>query len=181
MVRTKAPAIHFETSSSYSTVADGTPVRQIIYPDSPHRSSSTQKYTPTGLCLWLIVLNDNGPGKNRFVHAASKKALFKRNTSGFKRYRPGEKALREIRHFQKTTDLLIGTSPFVRLVREVTYEMTKGETSFRFQSEALLALQEGTEAFLVSMFEQANYICLHANRVTLQPRDIHLWRQIKEF
>ena len=95
------------------------------------------------------------------------------------RFRPGTQALREIRKYQKSTDLLIRKIPFQRLVREVCrgFEKTLGY-QLRFQSTALLALQEGSEAYLVNMFSQCNDICLHGNRVTLQVKDIRLWKRL---
>lgn len=76
-----------------------------------------------------------------------------------RRYRPGTVALREIRHFQKTTDLLIRRLPFARLVREVANDFIRSEfddgVGLRWQSQAILALQEAAEAFLVHLFEDA--------------------------
>jgi histone H3 len=94
-----------------------------------------------------------------------------------RRYRPGEKALREIRFYQKNTDLLIRRLPFARLVREVqTYFFRK---EYRWQAEAMLALQEAAEAHLVGLFEDANLCTIHAKRVTVMPRDIQLARRIR--
>ena len=94
-----------------------------------------------------------------------------------KRYRPGEKALREIRFYQRNTDLLIRKLPFARLVREVqTYFFRK---EYRWQAEAILALQEAAEAHLVGLFEDANLCAIHAKRVTLMPKDIQLARRIR--
>ncbi|TEB18443.1 hypothetical protein C9890_0380 [Perkinsus sp. BL_2016] len=76
-----------------------------------------------------------------------------------RRHRPGVKAIREIRHFQKTTDLLIRKLPFARLVREVANDFIQTEfddgVGLRWQSQAILALQEAAEAFLVHLFEDA--------------------------
>ena len=94
------------------------------------------------------------------------------------RFRPGTVALREIRKYQKSTDLLIRKIPFQRLVREICLELTKNRSyDLRFQSTALLALQEGSESFLVNMFSQCNDICVHCNRVTLQVKDMVLWKR----
>ncbi|KAJ9093396.1 hypothetical protein QFC21_006426 [Naganishia friedmannii] len=71
------------------------------------------------------------------------------------RYRPGTVALREIRKYQKSTDLLLAKLPFSRVVREVTYELAPYASNLRWQSSALLALQEATEAYLVHLFEDA--------------------------
>ena len=91
-----------------------------------------------------------------------------------KRYRPGTVALREIRKYQKSTELLIRKLPFQTLVREVVGNLYPRE-SFRFQSTALLALQEAAESYLVRMFTQVNDLAIHGNRVTVQPRDVHIW------
>ena len=85
------------------------------------------------------------------------------------RYRPGAIALREIRKYQKSTELLIRKLPFQRLVREIVKELRPYE-DYRFQSVALLALQESAEAFLVQLFEDTNLCALHANRVTIMPK-----------
>ena len=95
-----------------------------------------------------------------------------------RRYRPGTVALREIRKYQKSTDLLIRKIPFQRLVREITHGLTR--ENYRFQSTALLALQTAAEDFLVQMFEQVNYIAIHGKRVTVQAKDIQLWRRITD-
>ena len=93
------------------------------------------------------------------------------------RYRPGTVALREIRRFQKSTDLLIRKAPFQRLVREITEELFKNK-ELRFQSLSVLALQEASEAYLIRMFEDTNLAALHAKRVTIMPRDILLARRL---
>lgn len=67
------------------------------------------------------------------------------------RYRPGTVALREIRRYQKSTELLIQKLPFARVVREVADDFVTsvyaGGTGagLRWQSSAILALQEATE------------------------------------
>jgi histone H3 len=92
------------------------------------------------------------------------------------RFRPGTVALREIRKFQKSTELLIRRLPFQRLVREIAQEF---KNDLRFQSSAIIALQEATEAYLVSLFEDTNLICIHAKRVTIMPKDLQLARRIR--
>ena len=96
---------------------------------------------------------------------------------GKRRYRPGERALREIRFYQRNTDLLIRRLPFARLVREVqTYFFRK---PYRWQAEAMVALQEAAEAHLVGLFEDANLCTIHAKRVTIMPKDLQLARRIR--
>ncbi|XP_061787388.1 histone H3-like centromeric protein A [Nerophis lumbriciformis] len=94
-----------------------------------------------------------------------------------RRFRPGTKALMEIRKYQKSTDLLLRKAPFARLVHEVC--QTFGRGSFRWQVLALLALQEAAEAFLVMLFSDANLCTIHAKRVTLFDRDMQLARRIR--
>jgi histone H3 len=92
------------------------------------------------------------------------------------RFRPGTVALREIRRFQKSTELLIRKLPFQRLVREIASEF---KTDLRFQSSAVLALQEASEAYLVGLFEDTNLAAIHARRVTIMPKDLQLARRIR--
>ena len=92
-----------------------------------------------------------------------------------RRYRPGTVALRQIKKYQKSTNLLIRKLPFQRLVREVTQNINP---TLRFQSTAILALQEASESFLVTMFEDVNVCALHTGRVTIQVKDIWLWNRM---
>ena len=92
------------------------------------------------------------------------------------RYRPGTVALREIRRYQKSTELLIRKLPFNRLVREIAQDFI---TDLRFQPEAIGALQEAAEAYLVGLFEDTNLCGIHAKRVTIMPKDIQLARRIR--
>ena len=92
------------------------------------------------------------------------------------RYRPGVKALREIRQYQKSTFLLIRRLPFQRLVREIG---AMWMLNVRFQSTAMHALQEAAEAYLVSLFEDTNLCAIHAKRVTIVPKDMRLARRLR--
>ncbi|KAL1304453.1 hypothetical protein AAFC00_003449 [Neodothiora populina] len=97
-----------------------------------------------------------------------------------RRYKPGTVALREIRKYQRSTDLLILKLPFARLVREICLNMAPAGTGiFRWQSQAIQALQEAAEAFLVHLFEDTNLCALHAKRVTIMQKDIQLARRIR--
>ncbi|KAG7271321.1 hypothetical protein CRUP_014718 [Coryphaenoides rupestris] len=89
---------------------------------------------------------------------------------------PGTVALREIRRYQKSTELLIRKLPFQRLVREIAQDF---KTDLRFQSSAVMALQEASEAYLVGLFEDTNLCAIHAKRVTIMPKDIQLARRIR--
>ncbi|DBB03316.1 TPA: histone H3 type 2 [Trebouxia sp. C0006] len=93
------------------------------------------------------------------------------------RYRPGTVALREIRKYQRTTELLIRKLPFARLVRELTNDVAP--EPFRWTAEGLLALQEATEDFIVHLLEDCNLCAIHAKRVTIMPKDMQLARRIR--
>ena len=100
-------------------------------------------------------------------------------TGGIKRphrYHPGTVALREIRRYQKSMELLIRKLPFAPLVREIAQDF---KTDMQFQREAIAALQEAAEAYLVGLFEDTNLCAIHAKRVTIMPKDIQLARQIR--
>lgn len=94
-----------------------------------------------------------------------------------RRYRPGTVALREIRRYQKSDELLIKKIPFQRLVREIVHNLYPHD-NLRFQSTALHALQEASEDFLVRMFTQVNDLAIHGKRVTIKPCDLHIWGRI---
>ena len=109
------------------------------------------------------------------------KAARKSNRGGVKkphRYRPGTVALREIRRYQKSTELLLRKLPFQRLCREITEDFDKGGVN-RWNGTAVLALQEAAEAYLVGLFEDTNLCAIHAKRVTIFPKDIQLARRIR--
>ena len=89
-----------------------------------------------------------------------------------RRYQLGTVALREIRRYQKSTELLIRKLPFQQLVREIAQDL--GKMSIRFQSGAIIALQEASEAYLVGLLEDSNLCAIHAKRVTIMPKDIQL-------
>ena len=91
-------------------------------------------------------------------------------------FRPGVMALREIRHYQKSSALLIRKLPFQRLVREIAQDF---KTDLRFQAVAILCLQEAAEAYLVGLFEDTNLCMIHTKRVMILPRDLQLARRIR--
>jgi histone H3/H4 len=113
--------------------------------------------------------------KNRDVGVLGKQQGKKR------KFKPGKNALREIRKYQKSTDLLIPKLPFSRLVREICEEQIRLSEvhEFRFQSTALLALQEATEAFITTLFEDSLLTAIHAKRVTVTPKDLRLAMRLR--
>ncbi|VDL27024.1 unnamed protein product [Hymenolepis diminuta] len=116
------------------------------------------------------------PRKSLVATAARKSVPSTNRVKKPHRYRPGIVALREIRRYQKSTELLIRKVPFQRLVRELTQSF---RLDLRFQSAAIGALQEAAEAYLVGLFEDTNLCAIHAKRVTIMPKDISLARRIR--
>lgn len=116
------------------------------------------------------------PRKHLANKAARKTAPAAGGVKKAHRYRPGTVALREIRKYQKSTDLLIRKLPFQRLVREIASEY---KNDLRFQSAGVMALQESAEAYLIGLFEDTNLCAIHAKRVTIMPKDMQLARRIR--
>ena len=101
-------------------------------------------------------------------------------TGGVKKphgYRPGTMALREIRRYQKSTELLIRKLPFQQFVWELAQNFSKGD--WRFTADAIKAFQEVAEAYIVEIFEDTNLCAIHAKRVTIMPKDIQLARRLR--
>ncbi|XP_062071300.1 histone H3.3C-like [Lepus europaeus] len=119
----------------------------------------------------LKSTGSKAPRKQLATKATHKSAA---STGGVKKphhYRPGTVALREIRRYQKSTELLICKLPFQPLVREIAQDF---KTDLHFQSTAIGALQEAREIYLVGLFEDTNLCAIHAKRVTIMPKDIQL-------
>ena len=85
------------------------------------------------------------------------------------RYRPETVALREIRRYQFTSELLIRKAPFSRLVCKIAKGITKEVN--RWTSDAIKALQEASE--------DSNALSIHSKHVTLMPKVVQLIRQIR--
>ena len=98
------------------------------------------------------------------------------------RKKAGTVALREIRRYQRSVDLLLRKLPFARLVRQMTHTYSQdGECGKRWAVDALMALQEATEAYLVHLFEDTNLCAIHRNTVTIFIKDMQLTRRIRGF
>ncbi|KAG8511098.1 histone H3.1, partial [Galemys pyrenaicus] len=141
----------------------------------PHRSSLFQAMARTKQTARKST-GGKAPRKQLATKAARKSAPATGGVKKPHRYRPGTVALREIRRYQKSTELLIRKLPFQRLVREIAQDF---KTDLRFQSSAVMALQEACEAYLVGLFEDTNLCAIHAKRVTIMPKDIQLARRIR--
>ena len=139
----------------------------ISIPQRQHTYASSYRYASQHQCILCQLLATKAARKSVPAAGGVKKPH---------RYRPGTVALREIRKYQKSTELLIRKLPFQRLVREIAQDF---KTDLRFQSTAILALQEASEAYLVGLFEDTNLCAIHAKRVTIMPKDIQLARRIR--
>ena len=92
------------------------------------------------------------------------------------KWKPGTRALREIRFYQKSTALLLQRIPFLQLIREVAQDF---KTDLRFTADATYTLQCASEDYLVRLFKDSNLCAIHAKRVTIMPKDIQLARRIR--
>jgi histone H3 len=161
---TKAPAApkHQDATGASSTVTAGPVLPPSATGPNPWKNS-TPKERKTDAPVW------NGK-RPRLTDGGEKKK---------RRVRPGENALKEIRKYQASTDMLMRRLPFQRLVREIAADLGVIADGVRFQSSAMLALQEAAEAYLVGLFEDTNLCAIHAKRVTIMPKDIQLARRIR--
>ncbi|KAF8185708.1 histone-fold-containing protein [Pholiota molesta] len=152
-----------------------------LQPPPPHHKSSSKPSNRRPMARTKQTARKSTGGKAPRKQLATKAArkTAQTATGGVKkphRFRPGTVALREIRRYQKSTELLIRKLPFQRLVREIAQDF---KTDLRFQSSAVMALQEAAEAYLVSLFEDTNLAAIHAKRVTIQPKDLALARRLR--
>lgn len=125
-------------------------------------------------------IGGKAPRKQPISQAARKSASYTVVDDGIKkprRFHPGTVALREIRRYQKSTELLLRKLPFQRLVREMLFSETDAVN--RLQAAALMALQEATEAYLIGLFEDTNLLAIHAKRQTIRPGDMNLARRLR--
>ena len=123
-----------------------------------------------------VIISPKAPKKLMAAKAARKTAPSLGGIKKPHRYHPGTVAIREIRKYQKSTELLIKKLPFQRFVREIAQDFN---SNLRFQASAVSALQEATESYIVSLFEDTNLCAIHAKRVTIMPKDMKLARRIR--
>ena len=122
----------------------------------------------------MARVKETARGKKALGSKKSKAPKAASATTGVKRahrWRPGTVALREIRRYQKSTELLIQKAPFQRLVRELATLQKEG---LRFQSSAVQAIQEATESYVISLLADTTLCAIHTRRVTIQPKDVQL-------
>ena len=98
---------------------------------------------------------ENGQNPIREEGETSSESLKKHPSTKKPRYRPGTKALKEIRMLQKNTSLLIPKASFCRMVKDIIQSRVISK-DFRIQPMALMALQEAAEAYIVGLLEMSN-------------------------
>ena len=159
---------------------EGRPLRQPVARKEPRRSGTAYPTVNRNLPPLYISRRkertrlghrvlDWTPAQKRTIHKARMQGRLVKPH----RYRAGTVVLKDIHHFQKSTALFIRKLPFWRLVREIAQDF---KTDLRFQSAAILCLQQAAEAYLVGLFEDTNLCAIHAKRVTIMPKDIQLAR-----
>jgi histone H3 len=157
------------------------PPKRKVFPRAPVRLSFTP--FPSSFYIKENTLQTMARSKDTARKAPKVASIGKKKTaakSGVKttkrRWHAGTVALRQIKSFQKSTSLLLRKAPFQRLVRELAGNYKDG---LRFASSAVLALQEATESYIVSVLSDTNLAAIHAKRVTIMPRDLHLARRLR--
>lgn len=98
----------------------------------------------------------------------------KNNKGGYYKV-PGAKALQDIKKVQKMTNTILPKASFVRLVREIAQEY---KTDIRFNIEAMNILQRGVEDHMLKLYRIANKLAIHADRRSVQPKDLILARNV---
>ena len=162
---------HESSTDSQSSESSGFLTHTESMPAGP--SVKTKKKVP-------IVAKKSAPPSRRTPSGPSRPKPKTPKTPGSakkRKFRPGTVALREIRAYQRSTELLIPRLPFSRLVKELAQE--RSSTGLRFQSSALMALQEAAESYIAQLFEDTNLCAIHAKRVTVMPKDMNLARRIR--
>lgn len=112
-------------------------------------------------------------GKDSSIKSEAKRSDHKA-TKG--RYRPNNLCLKEIRRYARGPDMCIRRIAFQQVVKDITWEI---DSTYKFHTQALLAIQEAAEAYMIGLFEDCNLCAGHARRVTIYPKDMHLARRIR--
>ena len=145
----------------------------------PHMEDSQQSQSSTQ-AVPQVELQPKHAAAMSTKYAASKAMRAKQQLRASTQMAPGMKALQEIKKYQSTTELLIRKAPFARLIREICLDVCTNGADIRWQSNAILAIQEASEQYLVRLFEDTNLCVIHAKRVTIKPKDMFLVKRIVE-
>lgn len=129
----------------------------------------------------------SGPSRSNLTSTPQRSVIKRKQLRTFelderkkRRRKPGSVALRQIKFYQKTTDLLIRLSPFERLVKEIAESLLgEGAHAFKWKVSAIQALQWAAEEYIVHLMESTNKAAIHAKRVTIRPEDLRFVREIR--
>ncbi len=175
MARTQA-TIKKATAAAKAATADGT--RAVAAGKAPRGGVAEQQQRP--------VSAGKAPVSRAAIAASAGKKPVAIGENGpivphkKRRFRPGTKALREIRRYQKSFEPLIPKLPFNRLVREIAQDLVQvGVDGFRFSAAAIEALQAAAESYLVDLLSETLYAAIHAHRITISDKDINLVTTVK--
>ena len=111
------------------------------------------------------------PKKDRRKQSNPRKRQFV--GTGYEPVKSNDNWVREVRKLQASTTLAIPRLPFLKTIKHVIHQQTNGQP-YKMAREAMFAVQESAEAFMVQVFEDVNLCAIHANRVTIKPKDLHL-------
>jgi len=164
---------------THSTLEESQTAKKTPTPAKPQKKAkhhTARKSTAPPVQPQKTPLNSKG-GKSVPIPSKQPRRSGAPETPRRRKYRPGTRALMEIRKFQKSSDLLIPKLPFSRVIREICTKICSAD--IRFQSAAIMALQEAAEAYLVTLFEDTLLCAIHAKRVTVMPKDMQLARRIR--
>uniref|UniRef100_A0A1I7ZXE7 Histone domain-containing protein n=1 Tax=Steinernema glaseri TaxID=37863 RepID=A0A1I7ZXE7_9BILA len=138
-----------------------------------------QKTKEVAAAKMYLHLQDKMVRSKQVPQKAHEVAAGKRMHNKKKQAKSVSRALQEIRKYQRTTTALIPRAAFCRVVREILVKM-RGREDLRIQLKALLALQEAAEAYLTCLFEDMQFVALHAKRVTVMPRDLECVMRLRK-
>ncbi|KAG0678132.1 centromeric DNA-binding histone H3-like protein cse4 [Pichia californica] len=174
-IKTKASQVTASRKSSKKTSSSSSSSRRTAKPQSPDVSIVKKD----------IYESEDDEDEEWFREKPETSSGLSKNQPGDpieprkRRFKSGTVALREIKKYQKNTDLLIRKLPFARLVREIVMQEFGQDAEYRWQSVAILALQEASEAYLVHLLDDTNLCALHSKRVTIMQKDIRLVRRLR--
>ena len=150
-----------------------------VAPVGAHTEDSQQSQSSTQ-AVPQVELQPKHAAAMSAKYAASKAMRAKQQLRTSTRMAPGMRALQEIRKYQSLTELLIRKTPFARLVQEICLDVCVNGADIRWQSNAILTIQEASEQYLVRLFEDTNLCPIHAKHVTIKPKDMFLVKSIVE-
>ncbi|CAA80154.1 Histone H3-like centromeric protein cpar-1 [Caenorhabditis elegans] len=186
--RRRAPSVDITVGSNSTNLVDYSHGRHDMPSHRRHDSSdeeitaaNSHHQSPINVGNRNDTDGTNGRNGSRAGSSSSDRVRMiagRNRISKTRRYRPGQKALEEIRKYQESEDLLIPKAPFARLVREIMQTSTPFSSDLRIRSDAINALQEASEALLVQMFDGSSLISAHSKRATLTTTDVQLYRRL---